>query len=118
MKQMCSEKVFKGWHTYACSNPAKVERNAKWFCGTHDPERVAARKAKKDGERDRERAHAERVRQEANDLTTALGAGSPVWGRNGIEHSIKLHFDDARKLIERLRTAEERVREYEAGGTQ
>lgn len=50
-KHPCSGLVWKsqgawGRH-YACSNPGKVERDGKWWCGTHDPERVADREEKR-----------------------------------------------------------------------
>lgn len=36
------------WRDYPCSKNAKVERDGKWYCGTHDPVKVAERKAKRD----------------------------------------------------------------------
>jgi len=44
----CAESVhnegrWPGFH--ACGNPGKVRRNGKWYCGTHDPEKVGARRA-------------------------------------------------------------------------
>lgn len=31
-----------------CSKKAKVERDGKWFCGTHDPIKIAERRSKRD----------------------------------------------------------------------
>lgn len=28
-----------GYHFSVCSKPAKFERNGKWYCGIHDPQR-------------------------------------------------------------------------------
>lgn len=42
-KRQCCESVrYPGnWPRYhACTKPAKVEREGRWFCGVHDPDRV------------------------------------------------------------------------------
>lgn len=36
---MCSASVFENYKAFPCRNKAKVNREGKWFCGTHDPER-------------------------------------------------------------------------------
>jgi len=47
-KRQCCIKVSdsKGWHSYPCSKPATVEVDGKWYCGTHNPVKVAERNAK------------------------------------------------------------------------
>lgn len=94
---------------------SRIKTVKKWYCGTHDPERVAARQAKKDVERRKERDYDDNIIKSAKELAAALGAGAPTWGRNGIEHAIKLSFDEAHKLLQRIRAAEEKVHEYEGG---
>jgi hypothetical protein len=45
-KAKCGETVCTdGWHFRKCSRNASVNREGKWYCGTHDP---VARKAKSD----------------------------------------------------------------------
>ena len=39
MEQRCEEKVWGAFSHYNCGNKAKVERNGKWWCGVHDPEK-------------------------------------------------------------------------------
>jgi len=91
----------------------EVER---WYCGTHDPERKAAREAKKDAERRAARRVAESVVAEATRLCEGLGVGTPTWDRHFGRYTggVSLTASEARTLVLRLRTAEERVREYEA----
>lgn len=36
-----------------CLKPAKVQRDGKWFCTIHDPERVKSRQAKREATWDR-----------------------------------------------------------------
>jgi len=32
------------FHSHPCQSKAKVEREGKWYCGTHDPVKIKARK--------------------------------------------------------------------------
>lgn len=43
----CEAKVDGTWRSYACGRRAKVERNGKHFCGTHDPQKREARARKR-----------------------------------------------------------------------
>lgn len=72
-------------YTYACGKTAKVEREGKWYCGTHDPVAVSARQAKRDQARDEkwaERTRTWKLEQAAPDLLEAaqlaVGALSDV----------------------------------------
>lgn len=40
-------------HWSPCSNKAKVERDGKFYCGVHDPERLKAKQAARDAESQR-----------------------------------------------------------------
>ena len=48
----CSVRVYSGgsYMGYPCGKSAKVERDGKHYCGTHDPVRVAARAAARETE--------------------------------------------------------------------
>ena len=64
-------------HTYACGKTAKVERDGKWYCGIHDPVRVAAKRAERDAEYARkctERSAKWSMERAAPDLLAALKA--------------------------------------------
>lgn len=55
----CSERVYGHGHGFSgspCSKTPKVERDGKWYCTTHDPEAVRARRAKLQEKWDREAA--------------------------------------------------------------
>lgn len=41
---LCSATVQQGFHSYGCSNLAKIERGGRWYCGTHDPVAVKAKR--------------------------------------------------------------------------
>lgn len=36
----CEASVSDGWHSYPCSNNAKVEVDGKHYCGVHNPKRL------------------------------------------------------------------------------
>lgn len=46
-KERCVARVYSGssFGGHSCQRPSKVERNGKWYCGIHDPEYVAAKRA-------------------------------------------------------------------------
>ena len=48
MSEKCSART-RGdvWRDYPCSKNAKVYRDGKWYCGIHDPVKVAEREAKR-----------------------------------------------------------------------
>lgn len=57
--QKCCEKVHEGYRTYGCRNKAKVERDGKFYCGVHDPEKAKAKRAA----RDAKLAHEYKIRE-------------------------------------------------------
>lgn len=84
MEQECVERVhpkgrYGSFHTYRCRNKATVQREGKWYCGTHDPERIKARQEKRDQER--------RQEMERNDQAYNSGAAQ-------VRRLIKLLGDD------------------------
>lgn len=60
-KHQCCGQIFNNYHYHQCFNKGKVERDGKWFCGIHDPVKIAERDAVKRKQWDDERA--ERFRQ-------------------------------------------------------
>jgi len=36
----CSKRISGGFHSYQCSKSGKIERDGRWYCGTHDPVRI------------------------------------------------------------------------------
>lgn len=47
--QGCSKRVWndESYDYFQCSFKGKVERDGKWYCGTHDPEAVVERRKKR-----------------------------------------------------------------------
>ncbi len=39
-KPKCSAVIFDHYKNVGCPNPGKVQREGKWYCGTHDPVRL------------------------------------------------------------------------------
>lgn len=63
------------FRTYACGKTAKVERDGKWYCGIHDPVRLAEKRAARDAEYDRryaENRKHQQLRDAAPELYEAL----------------------------------------------
>ena len=74
----CQSTFMRGWNTVRCQRSGKVQRDGKWYCGTHDPERIAAKQRKK-----REQWKSEDEKQ--RELTGLFGKHSPwvkkeTWG--------------------------------------
>lgn len=44
---MCSEQVMLGYNLQNCSKTPKHQEDGKWWCGTHLPSAVAAKKSKR-----------------------------------------------------------------------
>ena len=43
IKQICCAKIYRGYQSFECGKPAKVESNKKFYCGVHDPEKKQAK---------------------------------------------------------------------------
>ena len=94
----CAEMVttyMGSWPTsHDCGAPPKVERDGKWYCNRHDPEKRKAKDAAK------AEAKAERFRP-YREAVAALGCGYvPTFDKNP---SIILNLKEAEALIARLK---------------
>lgn len=54
-KPRCCASVWSGFMDTACGRKASVCRNGVWYCGSHDPVKVAERRAKRDAKMAEER---------------------------------------------------------------
>lgn len=74
----CGESVSDGiWNRKPCANPAKVERNGKFYCGVHDPVRLAKLRSKQDAiyaDRFEARNKKHQIERAAPELLAALQA--------------------------------------------
>lgn len=54
-KHTCTTLVYSSWSIRwgGCGKPAKVERNGRWYCGIHDPVKLAAKRAERDAKYER-----------------------------------------------------------------
>lgn len=111
MNPRCSETVYGNvFRGHQCTREGKVERDGRWFCSQHDPERARARGAAKAAERQARQAQDDEVEREAHRLAEALGVYPQVyrvwsWPRKETltVPSIVISFEDVKKLIERLK---------------
>ena len=71
-KHTCAARVWRGYHSYTCGKAAKAERDGKWYCGTHDPERLRA----KDEAREAKWAHERAIRDAEDAINSALDAAA------------------------------------------
>ena len=44
----CSERISGRFHSYQCSKSGKIERDGRWYCGTHDPVRIKEKREERD----------------------------------------------------------------------
>lgn len=94
-KTCCAEISNGGWSWYKCAKNAKFEREGKWYCGTHDPVRVEARRKERE---DKYKSQAELERQAKEqyaDVAAQLGG-------KAYYKTITLTIEQANALIERL----------------
>ena len=73
----CCAKVFRGYHHYPCVKKGKVQRDGKWYCGTHDPDKVAAREAERQAKWDAE-LKADEAKRKAERIRDARAAAFPA----------------------------------------
>lgn len=100
-KHQCSTRVYGRFRGSNCSKAAKIERNGKWYCGVHDPEKVAARAAKRTEEFEAGwaiRKARMKLEAAAPDLLAALKGVLAVSDRQTIE------YDMARAAIAKAET--------------
>jgi hypothetical protein len=94
------------WRKSQCRHPGKVEREGKWYCGTHDPEARAARREAKltilRAKWEAERVVMDAARIRAKAIIAALGCGQ--WG--GYE-SITLTFSEAEQVAMQLKPGQQ-----------
>ena len=71
----CCHTKFVAYSSYRrpCGRPGKVEREGKWYCGIHDPERVAKRDEETRARWDRQ-SKARNLLWDANELCQNLVA--------------------------------------------
>jgi len=43
----CSGQIFQGLRHHGCINKGKLEHNGKWYCGTHHPPTIEAKRKEK-----------------------------------------------------------------------
>jgi len=87
-----------GWHRWKCGKTAKVEHEGKHYCGTHDPVKLAARRAEKAAKWNAQWASQDAARNEARRIVAELGCGSAS------SEGVRLSLDEARELARLLST--------------
>lgn len=66
----CSEMIYGRGYRHQCSKSGKIERDGKWYCGTHDPVRVKENREERDRKWD-ERFRAQRADREQRERDEA-----------------------------------------------
>lgn len=82
----CQERVYgaNAFHSHQCGNTAKVERDGRWYCGTHDPVRLREKQAERNAKWEK-KWHAQRAADEAKEAARkelALNAARYIWLRD------------------------------------
>lgn len=71
-------------HKYHCPKTGKVERDGKWYCGTHDPVKIKERQEKRNAKWEAEseaqiaKYRAENIQKYRNELLNALCRNIPT----------------------------------------
>ena len=83
----CSEKVWRSegnWSSRTeCFNIASIEVGGRWYCGTHNPIKVAARRAKREQEQTKIRREQEELKQQASAACQVIGMGTAEYDWRG-----------------------------------
>lgn len=93
MAERCCKKLFGPEYSFKgslCRNPAKVEVDGRWYCGTHNPENVAKRRARDEERWKREREASEAAHRRRLELAKATADVIDAWCQE--------HPDDERTL--------------------
>jgi hypothetical protein len=72
----CQALVRGVWLNVECGKPGKVEVEGKWYCGIHDPVKVAKRRANTEAKWAAERDHTRQTETEMKALLDRLTASS------------------------------------------
>ena len=102
MGHYCVAKVYYGadaWGRNTCSRTGTVERNGRWYCTQHDPEKAAQRREAREARYRAQHAAVEAIRHEAQALAARLGAGTPHYANGRYERALVLTFDEVERLI-------------------
>src|SRR5262245_35553402 len=103
----CSARVPSGRTYYACMNRAKVERDGKWYCAIHDPERVKTKQAKWEADFQKRWDQQRADENAAEERARRLGMGRPHFDAMGkglgrYTGGVVLTAEEADELIARL----------------
>jgi uncharacterized Zn finger protein (UPF0148 family) len=101
----CNKTVYgsRGLSSWACDRKGKFERNGKWYCGTHDPERLKAKRDRYQAAFDAEGVERQAMR-EAERKIEELGRGVP---EIAAQYAV---VDAARERLHAAITARRKVR--------
>jgi hypothetical protein len=105
----CSARVSDGgrWASFhGCTRAGKVERDGRWWCAQHDPERVKAKRQAREDAYTAERDKRAAIALRAQSLADALGFGRPIYVPGirasevgGYAEGVFLTFDEAERLL-------------------
>jgi hypothetical protein len=75
----CDKRIYAHGYNHQCRASGKYEEDGRWWCGTHRPSAVAARRAKSmaDHQAESDRTHTARAAAQA--VCDRLGAGHVSW---------------------------------------
>lgn len=104
-KTKCQARVWSGFQMYDCSKKSKVERDGKWYCGTHDPVRVKEKKDARSAKWDADMAadRAARVKREnlaAAERKVIVAAEADYDGLQGSGRDLRVAIQDLRRVRE------------------
>jgi hypothetical protein len=78
------QEIYRNYAHYPCGKTAKFQENGKWWCGTHAPSKVAAKRAV----REAKWADDSKIREKQHAITEAASrvvVAALAW--NGVNHT-------------------------------
>lgn len=96
--------AFDSWSMQQCCRPGKVEVDGKWYCGIHDPAKVAARQAKWKAKYDSAQEQQNAILAACEIAARDLGCGSAHydWMTHKYVRALTITLEEAQSLIARL----------------
>ena len=122
MAEKCCGGIWDGVSScsYPCGNKGKVQRDGKWYCGTHDPQKVVARRLKNEAKWQtetqvvRDAYEAARIRGKQAEAFPVLVKALETVRDNYKDHDLEAEFGEQGAVILRKAFAQADAIEKEA----
>lgn len=93
---------------FQCSRSGKVQRDGKWYCAIHDPEKKKAKQKAWNDAYEAEKSEQERIYAETQVAAKKIGVGkpyfdNPIRGKSGYRRALVLTLEEIEQLTKATR---------------